>query len=84
LVTHEPPSASGEHWRAFDPEAQLLARALRAGRLTVLVGAAGVGKTTLLVAGVLPLLRRRVGDELRQPGGGPRPWRTASLRRPMG
>ena len=64
--------ASREHWRAFDAEAQLLARALRAGRLTVLAGALGVGKTTLLSAGVLPLLRRRVGDERQQPGGAPR------------
>ena len=29
-------SASREHWRTFDAEAQVLARALRAGRLTVL------------------------------------------------
>jgi hypothetical protein len=60
-----------EHWRAFDAEAQLLASALRSGRLTVLVGALGVGKTTLLTAGVLPLLHRRAGDEHRQSGGAP-------------
>jgi len=63
--------ASDEHWRAFDAEAQLLARALRTGRLTVLSGALGVGKTTLLFAGVLPLLRRRVDDSRRQPSGAP-------------
>ena len=71
LVTPMLSSAIREHWRTFDAEAQLLARALRAGRLTVLVGALGVGKTTLLSAGVRPLLRRRVGDERQQPGGAP-------------
>lgn len=50
------------HWRVLDAEARQLASALRAGRLTVLVGAAAMGKTTLLAAGVLPLLRRRTGD----------------------
>ena len=60
-----------EHWRAFDAEAQLLASALRSGRLTVLVGALGVGKTTLLTAGVLPLLHRRASDEHRRSGGAP-------------
>ncbi len=41
--------------------AQQLAQALRASRLTVVVGAAGAGKSTVL-AGVLPLLRRRAID----------------------
>ena len=50
LVTRVPSSASDEYGHDFDAEAQLLARALRAGRLTVLVGASGVGKTTLLGA----------------------------------
>jgi hypothetical protein len=72
LVTRVPSSASGQRWRAFDAEAQLLASALRAGRLTVLVGALGAGKTTLLVDGVLPLLRRRVGDEPQQTAGAAR------------
>ena len=54
-------SPSGD---APDAEAQLLVHALRAGRLTVLVGAVGVDKTTLLVARVLPLLRRGVGELL--------------------
>ena len=59
---------SDEQWRAFDAEAQMLARALRTGRFTVLVGALGVGKTRLLVDGLLPLLSRRIGDEPRRPG----------------
>jgi len=70
-VTRLQSSAPAEHWRTFDAEAQRLATALRAGRLTVLVGAAGVGKTTLLVAGVLPLLRRRVGDQPHPPESAP-------------
>ena len=49
---------------APDAEAQLLVHALRAGRLTVLVGAVGVDKTMLLVSRVLPLLRRGVGELL--------------------
>jgi hypothetical protein len=61
-------SALGAPSRAFDAEAQTLALSLRSVRLTVLVGAPGVGKSTLLVDGVLPLLRRRVGDEPRQAG----------------
>jgi uncharacterized protein len=43
-------------------EAQLLADMLRISRLTVLYGASGTGKTTLLATGVLPLLRRRAAD----------------------
>lgn len=62
-------AASGKNLRAFNGEASLLARALRSGRLTVLVGASGVGKTTLLLAEVLPLLRRRVGDDRDSMGG---------------
>ncbi len=62
---------SDEQWRAFDAEAQMLARALRTGRFTVLVGALGVGKTRLLVDGLLPLLSRRIGDEPRRPGVAP-------------
>ena len=91
--------ASREHQRAFDAEAQVLAHTLRARRLTVLVGTRGIGKTPLLVAGVLPLLSRRAGDEPRQPGAtphraepvpdrrgrvpGPRPRRIDALRRPV-
>jgi hypothetical protein len=48
-----------EHfWRPRDFEAQVLAELLRLSRLTLLYGAQGVGKTTLLKTGVLPLLRR--------------------------
>jgi TRAP-type uncharacterized transport system substrate-binding protein len=43
-------------------EAQLLADMLRISRLTVLYGASGTGRTTLLTTGVLPLLRRRAAD----------------------
>ena len=49
-------------WHARDREAFLIAQLLRDSRLTVLYGDAGAGKTTLLKTGVLPLLRRRVGD----------------------
>lgn len=43
-------------------EAELLADMLRISRLTILYGQASVGKTTLLVTGVLPLLCRRGAD----------------------
>jgi len=39
-----------------DLEVQLIAANLRASRLTLLYGASGAGKTSLLMAGVLPLL----------------------------
>jgi NMT1-like family len=78
LATRALSSAAGVPWHAFDADAQLLARALRAGRLTALVGAVGVDKTTLLVTGVLPLLRRRLGDQ--RPGGAP-PWMEAAADR---
>jgi hypothetical protein len=51
---------------------QMLTRALRGARLTVLVGPPRVGKTTLLRAGVLPLLARRAGDGDRPSGDAPR------------
>ena len=57
-----PAPASAEHWINFDADAQQLADALRAQRLTILVSAAGVGKTTLLVDGLLPLLRLRPAE----------------------
>lgn len=49
-------------WRPRDYEAQVLVALLRLSRLTVLYGAEGVGKTTLLKTGVLPLLRPRADD----------------------
>ena len=54
-------SSSPDDAGALGALAQQLAQALRASRLTVVVGAAGVGKSTLL-SGVLPLLRRRAID----------------------
>jgi hypothetical protein len=48
--------------RASDFEAQVLVDLLRLSRVTLLYGAQGVGKTTLLRMGVLPLLRRRSED----------------------
>lgn len=57
-----PAPASAEDWINFDADAQQLADALRAQRLTILVSAAGVGKTTLLVDGLLPLLRLRPAE----------------------
>ena len=57
-------SESGLHLgdQPRDREAQLLARLIRASRLTLLRGAPGVGKTTLLRDGVMPLLQRRDSD----------------------
>jgi uncharacterized protein len=60
------------NWHARDREAVLIAQLLRDARLTVLHGAPGAGKTTLLKAGVLPLLRRRVGDRKPLKPGEPR------------
>jgi TRAP-type uncharacterized transport system substrate-binding protein len=61
-ATNPPSSEALGYWRAFDTEAQQLADALRAGRLTALVGASGLERTVMLASGVLPLLRRRVDD----------------------
>ena len=47
---------------ARDREARLLARLVRASRLTLLRGEAGAGKSTLLRDEVMPLLRRRDSD----------------------
>ncbi|MBA3590435.1 TAXI family TRAP transporter solute-binding subunit [Methylibium sp.] len=52
------PSARTAKNNADDEQAVLLAGTLRSSRLTVLYGGAGVGKTALLTAGVLPLLDR--------------------------
>lgn len=49
-------------WHPRDYEAQVLVELLRLSRVTVLYGAEGVGKTTLLKTGVLPLLRPRADD----------------------
>lgn len=71
-------------WRVLDAEARQLTNALRAGRLTLLVGAAKLGKTTLLAAGVLPLLCRRASDLPQRPGAShvvaPFPDRRSRLR----
>ncbi|HSI56130.1 MAG TPA: TAXI family TRAP transporter solute-binding subunit [Ideonella sp.] len=48
-------------------EALLLAGLLRSSRLTLMCGAAGVGKTTLLETGLMPLLRRRADDRAAAP-----------------
>ncbi len=64
LVARVPAPASAEHWVNFGADAQRLADALRAERLTILVSAAGVGKTTLLVDGLLPLLRQRPAEAI--------------------
>ena len=68
MATNPRSSEARGSWRGFDAEAQQLADALRAGRLTVLVGAAGLERTKMLAAGVLPLLGRRVDDHPRRPG----------------
>lgn len=66
-ATNPPSSEARGSWHAFEAEAQQLADALRAGRLTVLVGAAGLERTAMLASGVLPLLRRRVDDHPPRP-----------------
>jgi len=48
----------------MDRDAALLAQDLRRERLTLVFGAAGCGKTTLLSAGVLPRLQRRRHDRI--------------------
>ncbi|MGH3973942.1 MAG: hypothetical protein ACRDS9_11555, partial [Pseudonocardiaceae bacterium] len=61
---HKPPYVGFRPFRAKDcdrffgrsTEARELATLWRANRLTVLYGASGVGKTSLLMAGVIPLL----------------------------
>ena len=68
MATNPRSSEAHGSWRGFDAEAQQLADALRAGRLTVLVGAAGLERAKMLAAGVLPLLGRRVDDHPRRPG----------------
>src|SRR5512134_2783833 len=71
LVKHVSLSTSrGRGPSAFNAEAQVLARALRDERLVVLVGAQGVGKSTLLAAGVLPMLGRRTSDQRPPAAGG--------------
>lgn len=55
---------SDSTWYSRDSEAESLATQLRTQRLTLLYGAPRSGKTTLLTTGVLPLLQRRVSDEL--------------------
>ncbi len=62
-----------DDWRPSSPPALELARALRTERLTLLLGEAGVGKTTLLAAGVLPLLHRRLDDADVEPTRPPSP-----------
>lgn len=63
-----PPSSEGRgSWSAFDTTAQQLADALRAGRLTALVGASGLERSAMLASGVLPRLRRRAGDRPPRP-----------------
>jgi hypothetical protein len=63
-VTHPAPSpASDSSWRAHEQEARLLAELLRTARLALLFDATREGsKTSLLTEGLMPLLRRRVGD----------------------
>jgi tetratricopeptide (TPR) repeat protein len=46
----------GDRFHGRETEARDLAALWRANRLTVLYGASGVGKTSLLMAGVIPLL----------------------------
>jgi len=62
-------------WQPRDCEAHLLAhllaQLLRGSRLMVLYGETGAGKTTLVKGGVLPLLRRRVGDRVFARGNEP-------------
>jgi hypothetical protein len=62
-VTHPAHSpASDSSWRAHEQEARLLAELLRTSRLALLFDATGGSKTSLLTEGLMPLLRRRVGD----------------------
>ena len=66
-ATSPPSSEARGSWRAVDTAAQQLVDALRAGRLTALVGASGLERTAMLASGVLPLLRRRVDDHPPRP-----------------
>ena len=59
-------------WRSRDFEAQTLVELLRLSRLTVLYGAEGARKTTLLKTNVLPLLRGRAPDNRPPQDGKPR------------
>jgi TRAP-type uncharacterized transport system substrate-binding protein len=49
-------------WQPHWPESQRLAESLRYCRLTLLCGAAGSGKSSLLNDGLMPLLQRRAVD----------------------
>ncbi len=63
------PAAFG--WQPHWPESQRLAESLRCCRLTLLCGAAGSGKSSLLAEGLMPLLQRRAVDAaLRRPRDG--------------
>lgn len=57
-----PTQPSPGAWHPDSLEARRLADALRRGRLSVLSGAQGAGKTSLILGGLMPLLRRRVRD----------------------
>lgn len=58
-------------WQAHDGEARLLVELLRSSRLTLLFCDAETDKTAFLHAELMPLLRRRAGDQL-APAAAPR------------
>jgi hypothetical protein len=62
VAVKSPAWDSDLEWRPNAPATLRLAQSLRTHRLTVLWGEAGVGKTSFLTAGLLPLLRRRSDD----------------------
>ena len=53
-----------------EEDERIIAANLRASRLTLLYGASGVGKTSVLLAGVVPMLRRSVTTPAARSGGG--------------